>query len=103
MFDELFLEAGFPAGLFQTVLASVDQISTYIADPRVRGVTLTGSDRAGAAVGEQAGKQIKPVVLELGGSDAFIVLPSADVAPRRASPPSAGWPSVARSACRRSE
>jgi succinate-semialdehyde dehydrogenase/glutarate-semialdehyde dehydrogenase len=80
MFDELFVQAGFPAGVYQTVLASVDQISTYIADPRVRGVTLTGSDRAGAAVGEQAGKYIKPVVLELGGSDAFIVLPSADVA-----------------------
>jgi succinate-semialdehyde dehydrogenase / glutarate-semialdehyde dehydrogenase len=80
MFDELFLEAGFPAGVYQTVLASVDQISTYIADPRIRAVTLTGSDRAGAAVGEQAGKYIKPAVLELGGSDAFIVLPSADVA-----------------------
>jgi succinate-semialdehyde dehydrogenase/glutarate-semialdehyde dehydrogenase len=80
MFDELFLQAGFPAGLFQTVLASVDQISSYIADPRIRAVTLTGSDRAGAAVGEQAGKYIKPTVLELGGSDAFIVLPSADVA-----------------------
>jgi succinate-semialdehyde dehydrogenase/glutarate-semialdehyde dehydrogenase len=79
MFDEVFPEAGFPAGLFQTVLASVDQVSTYIADPRVRGVTLTGSDRAGTAVGEQAGKHVKPVVLELGGSDAFIVLPSADV------------------------
>ncbi|MFV0253572.1 MAG: aldehyde dehydrogenase family protein [Beutenbergiaceae bacterium] len=79
MFDELFEQAGFPAGLYQTVLASVDQISAYIADPRIRAVTLTGSDRAGAAVGEQAGKYIKPLVLELGGSDAFIVLPSSDV------------------------
>ncbi|MFV0405241.1 MAG: aldehyde dehydrogenase family protein [Propioniciclava sp.] len=79
MFDAVFTEAGFPEGLYQTVLASVDQISSYIADPRIRAVTLTGSDRAGAAVGEQAGKHIKPVVLELGGSDAFIVLPSADI------------------------
>jgi succinate-semialdehyde dehydrogenase/glutarate-semialdehyde dehydrogenase len=80
MLDELFLQAGFAAGVYQTVLVSVDQVSNYIADPRVRGVTLTGSDRAGVAVGEQAGKHIKPVVLELGGSDAFIVLPSAAVA-----------------------
>ncbi|MFT4160504.1 aldehyde dehydrogenase family protein [Shinella sp.] len=80
MFDELFLEAGFPEGAYQTVLASVEQVATYIADPRVRAVTLTGSDRAGAAVGELAGKHIKPAVLELGGSDAFIVLPSADAA-----------------------
>lgn len=79
MFDELFIEAGFPANVYQTVLASIDQVSAYIADPRIRAVTLTGSDRAGSAVGEQAGRHIKPVVLELGGSDAFIVLPSADI------------------------
>ncbi|GAB3930788.1 succinate-semialdehyde dehydrogenase [NADP(+)] [Microlunatus endophyticus] len=79
MFDEVFAQAGFPYGAYQTVLASIDQISTYIADPRIRAVTLTGSDRAGAAVGAQAGKHIKPAVLELGGSDAFIVLPTADV------------------------
>jgi succinate-semialdehyde dehydrogenase/glutarate-semialdehyde dehydrogenase len=79
-FDELFAEAGFPADVYQTALVSPDQVSSYIADPRVRAVTLTGSDRAGSAVGEQAGRHIKPVVLELGGSDAFIVLPSADVA-----------------------
>jgi succinate-semialdehyde dehydrogenase/glutarate-semialdehyde dehydrogenase len=79
-FDRLFTEAGFPEAVYQTALISTDQVSAYIADPRIRGVTLTGSDRAGSAVGEQAGRHIKPVVLELGGSDAFIVLDSADVA-----------------------
>lgn len=79
-FDHLFTEAGFPADVYQTALVSTAQVSAYIADPRVRGVTLTGSDRAGSAVGEQAGRNIKPVVLELGGSDAFVVLDSADVA-----------------------
>jgi succinate-semialdehyde dehydrogenase/glutarate-semialdehyde dehydrogenase len=78
-FDHLFAEAGFPADVYQTALVSTAQVSAYIADPRVRGITLTGSDRAGSAVGEQAGRNIKPVVLELGGSDAFIVLDSADV------------------------
>jgi succinate-semialdehyde dehydrogenase/glutarate-semialdehyde dehydrogenase len=79
-FDHLFTEAGFPADVYQTALVSTMQVSAYIADPRVRGITLTGSDRAGSAVGEQAGRNIKPVILELGGSDAFIVLDSADVA-----------------------
>ncbi|MFT4084453.1 MAG: NAD-dependent succinate-semialdehyde dehydrogenase [Nocardioides sp.] len=79
-FDSLFTDAGFPEGVYQTALVSTDQVSTYIADPRIRAVTLTGSDRAGSAVGEQAGRHIKPVVLELGGSDAFVVLDSADVA-----------------------
>ena len=80
LFDDLFTRAGFPADVYQTVLASTAQVSSYIADQRVRGVTLTGSDRAGSAVGEQAGRHIKPVVLELGGSDAFIVLDSANIA-----------------------
>jgi succinate-semialdehyde dehydrogenase/glutarate-semialdehyde dehydrogenase len=80
MYDEIFAEAGFPEGAYQTILASTDQVSTLIADQRVRAVTLTGSDRAGSAVGEQASRHIKPVVLELGGSDAFVVLDSADVA-----------------------
>ena len=79
MFDELFTQAGFPADVYQTALVSADQVSSYIADERLRAVTLTGSDRAGSAVGEQAGRHIKPVILELGGSDAFIVLDSADV------------------------
>jgi succinate-semialdehyde dehydrogenase/glutarate-semialdehyde dehydrogenase len=80
MFDDLFAHAGFPQGAYQTVLATRDQVSGYIANPLVRAVTLTGSDEAGALVGELAGRHIKPVVLELGGSDAFIVLDSADVA-----------------------
>jgi succinate-semialdehyde dehydrogenase / glutarate-semialdehyde dehydrogenase len=80
LFDTVFAEAGFPDDVYQTALVSTDQVSSYIADPRVRAVTLTGSDRAGSAVGEQAGRHIKPVVLELGGSDAYIVLDSADVA-----------------------
>ena len=78
--DGLFSEAGFPPSVYQTVLLSTAQASTVIADERVRAVTLTGSDRAGSAVAEQAGRHIKPVVLELGGSDAFVVLDSADVA-----------------------
>jgi len=78
--DHLFAEAGFPADVYQTTLVSTAQVSAYIADPRIRAVTLTGSDRAGSAVGEQASRHIKPVVLELGGSDAFVVLDSADVA-----------------------
>ncbi|MFF8316498.1 aldehyde dehydrogenase family protein [Streptomyces bobili] len=77
--DSLFQEAGFPADVYQTALVTREHVSSYIADDRVRAVTLTGSDRAGASIGEQAGRHIKPVVLELGGSDAFVVLDSADV------------------------
>lgn len=98
VFDHLFAEAGFPADVYQTVLVSTAQVSGYIADPRVRGVTLTGSDRAGSAVGEQAGRNIKPVVLELGGSDAFIVLDSADVARAAGTVAACGSGSAARSA-----
>ncbi|MEC5317804.1 aldehyde dehydrogenase family protein [Brenneria populi subsp. brevivirga] len=78
--EELFAAAGFPPAVFQVALVSREQVSQYIADPRVRAVTLTGSNRAGSSIGEQAGRHIKPVVLELGGSDPFIVLDSADVA-----------------------
>jgi succinate-semialdehyde dehydrogenase/glutarate-semialdehyde dehydrogenase len=67
-------DAGFPKGAYQTVLASNDQIAKAIEDPRVRGVSLTGSERAGAAVAEVAGRNLKKVVLELGGSDPFILL-----------------------------
>jgi succinate-semialdehyde dehydrogenase / glutarate-semialdehyde dehydrogenase len=72
-------EAGFPQGAYTSILASIDQIEGIIADPRVRGVSLTGSERAGAAVAEIAGRNLKKVVLELGGSDPFIVLAPGDL------------------------
>ena len=67
-------DAGFPAGAYRTILAGNDQIQKVIEDPRVRGVSLTGSERAGAAVAEIAGRNLKKVVLELGGSDPFVLL-----------------------------
>ena len=72
--QDMYREAGFPNGAYQTILATNDQIAEAIADPRVRGVSLTGSERAGAAVAEVAGRNLKKVVLELGGSDPFILL-----------------------------
>ncbi|MEZ0497324.1 NAD-dependent succinate-semialdehyde dehydrogenase [Sphingomonas sp. IW22] len=77
--EEMFLDAGFPAGAYTNVYATHDQISTLIADDRLQGVSLTGSERAGAIVAEQAGRNLKKCVLELGGSDPFIVLDTADV------------------------
>jgi succinate-semialdehyde dehydrogenase/glutarate-semialdehyde dehydrogenase len=77
--QEMYDEAGFPAGAYQTILASNEQIAEAIADPRVRGVSLTGSERAGAAVAEIAGRNLKKVVLELGGSDPFILLGTDDL------------------------
>ncbi|MGH8611169.1 MAG: aldehyde dehydrogenase family protein, partial [Gammaproteobacteria bacterium] len=77
--EEIFRRAGFPEGAFQALLMSPTRVARVIADRRVRAVTLTGSDVAGSKVAEQAGKHIKRTVMELGGSDAFIVLPSADL------------------------
>ena len=77
---EIFVEAGAPEGAYENVYASHQQIEWLIADPRVRGVSLTGSERAGATVAEIAGRNLKKVVLELGGSDPFILLSTADMA-----------------------
>ncbi len=77
--QEMIADAGFPNGAYQTILASNDQIAEVIADPRIQGVSLTGSERAGAAVAEIAGRNLKKVVLELGGSDPFILLGAEDM------------------------
>jgi succinate-semialdehyde dehydrogenase/glutarate-semialdehyde dehydrogenase len=77
--QKMFADAGFPDGAYETILVSNDQIADAIADPRVRGVSLTGSERAGAAVAEIAGRNLKKVVLELGGSDPFILLGAEDL------------------------
>jgi succinate-semialdehyde dehydrogenase/glutarate-semialdehyde dehydrogenase len=77
--EEIFRHAGFPEGVFQTLLIGSEQVEKVIDDPRVRAATLTGSEAAGSQVASQAGKRIKKTVLELGGSDPFIVMPSADL------------------------
>jgi succinate-semialdehyde dehydrogenase/glutarate-semialdehyde dehydrogenase len=77
--ERIFLEAGFPLGAFQTLLIGSPQVDAILNDPRVVAATLTGSEQAGIEVGIAAAKRIKKVVLELGGSDPFIVMPSADL------------------------
>ena len=76
---QIYADAGFPAGAYENIYATNEQIEWVIADPRVRGVSVTGSERAGAAVASIAGRNLKKVVLELGGSDPFIVLGTDDL------------------------
>ena len=77
--QRVFDDAGFPTGAYTNIYASNDQVVDVIADPRVQGVSVTGSERAGAAVAEIAGRNLKKVVLELGGSDPFILLSTDDL------------------------
>lgn len=80
MIEEIFTEAGFPPGVFQTLLVGADKVANIVADDRVKAATLTGSEPAGASLAAAAGKSLKKTVLELGGSDPYIVMPSADIA-----------------------
>src|SRR5205823_11897370 len=75
----LFRRAGFPAGCFQTLLIGSDQVEAILRDPRVAAATVTGSEPAGRSVAAICSDEVKKTVLELGGSDAFVVMPSADV------------------------
>jgi len=78
-FEKLFLDAGAPEGVYTNVFLSNEQAAKAVADPRIRGVALTGSERAGSAVAAEAGQALKKTTMELGGSDAFIVLDDADM------------------------
>ena len=77
--ESLFARAGAPAGVFTSLLVGSDAVAGLIADPRIAAVTITGSERAGREVAAAAGRALKKTVLELGGSDAFVVMPSADL------------------------
>ena len=79
LLEDLFRRAGFPPDVFQTLLIDTEQAGKVIANFRVKAISLTGSERAGSQVARQAGEHLKRVVLELGGSDPFIVMPSADL------------------------
>ncbi len=87
--ERLFLEAGFPEGVFQTLIIDVDLVPIIVNDAVVQGITLTGSEYAGSQVAAEAGRAIKKSVLELGGSDAFIVCEDADISKAV----TAGWQS----------
>lgn len=78
--EQIFQQTGFPQGVFQTLLIGSDKVTAILEDERVKAATLTGSESAGASLAATAGKQIKKTVLELGGSDPFVVLESADIA-----------------------
>ncbi|MBU1947573.1 MAG: NAD-dependent succinate-semialdehyde dehydrogenase, partial [Candidatus Eisenbacteria bacterium] len=77
--EELFREAGFPPNIFRTILATHEAVSGLMADVAIQGISLTGSTGAGARIAETAGRNLKKVVLELGGSDPFIILEDADI------------------------
>jgi succinate-semialdehyde dehydrogenase/glutarate-semialdehyde dehydrogenase len=77
--ERVLADAGFPPDLLRVLLVDTEEVARVIGDPRVAAVTLTGSERAGRSVAESAGRALKPAVLELGGSDAFVVLADADV------------------------
>ncbi|MGC8712340.1 MAG: NAD-dependent succinate-semialdehyde dehydrogenase [Leptodesmis sp.] len=77
--EQIFQESGFPCGVFQTLLIGANKVAGLMADDRIKAGTLTGSEPAGASLAMAAGKEIKKVVLELGGSDPFVVMPSADL------------------------
>src|SRR5271155_2113395 len=79
-FEQLFVDAGAPSGAYTNVFLSNDQVANLIDDPRTRGVALTGSERAGESLASRAGKNLKKSTMELGGSDAFIVLEDYDLA-----------------------
>lgn len=77
--EDIFTKAGFPKGVFQTLLIGSNKVEAILSDDRIMGASVTGSERAGSAVASTCGKYIKPCVLELGGADPFIVMPSADL------------------------
>jgi succinate-semialdehyde dehydrogenase / glutarate-semialdehyde dehydrogenase len=82
-FEQFFVEAGTPSGTYTNAFLSNDQVAKLIDDPRTRGVALTGSERAGESLASRAGKNLKKSTMELGGSDAFIVLEDYDLRRRR--------------------
>ncbi|MGC5307244.1 NADP-dependent succinic semialdehyde dehydrogenase [Micromonospora zamorensis] len=79
LLEDVFRRAGFPEGAFTTVLVGSEAVEKILSDPRVRAATLTGSESAGRSIAQIAGRELKKTVLELGGSDPFVVMPSADV------------------------
>ncbi|MEU8300199.1 NADP-dependent succinic semialdehyde dehydrogenase [Micromonospora sp. NPDC048909] len=79
LLEDLFRRAGFAEGAFTTLLVGSDAVDTILSDPRVRAATLTGSEGAGRSIAQIAGRELKKTVLELGGSDPFVVMPSADL------------------------